>query len=58
MLTGSADEIRGDLETLASEGVTEVFVDPNFSPDVVSAEADPEPALEAGLALMEQLAPS
>jgi probable F420-dependent oxidoreductase len=58
MLTGSADQIRADLEELACEGVTEVFVDPNFSPDVVSAQVGPEQALATGLELMERLAPS
>jgi alkanesulfonate monooxygenase SsuD/methylene tetrahydromethanopterin reductase-like flavin-dependent oxidoreductase (luciferase family) len=58
LLTGSVDQVRGDLETLGQQGVTEVFVDPNFSPDVVSPTAEPARSLGIALELMEQLAPS
>lgn len=57
MLTGATDEIRSDLEALAGAGVTEVFVDPNFSPEVVSTDGDAASSLAAGLALLEGLAP-
>jgi hypothetical protein len=43
---------------LGEQGVTEVFVDPNFSPDVVSPTAEPVRSLGVALELLEQLAPS
>ena len=35
-LTGTYDEDRADLAVLAEQGVTEVFVDLNFDPQVGS----------------------
>jgi probable F420-dependent oxidoreductase len=57
MLTGSADDIRADLGALADRGVTEVFIDPNFVPEVVADDVDPQRSLAAALALMEEFAP-
>ncbi len=58
LLTGSIDQVRGDLHRLGDQGVTEVFVDPNFSPDVVSPSVEPARALGTALELLERLAPS
>jgi probable F420-dependent oxidoreductase len=58
LLTGSVDQVHADLDLLGEQGVTEVFVDPNFSPDVVSPTAEPARSLATGLELLEQLAPS
>jgi probable F420-dependent oxidoreductase len=58
LLTGSVDQVHRDLEMLGEQGVTEVFVDPNFSPDVVSPTAEPARSLGVALELLEQLAPS
>lgn len=58
LLTGSDDQVRADLETLGGQGVTEVFVDPNFLPEVVSPEVEPRQALSVALELMERLAPT
>lgn len=58
LLTGSLTQVRGDLDLLGEQGVTEVFVDPNFSPDVVSPTAEPGHSLSVGLDLLEQLAPA
>lgn len=57
-LTGSADQVRGDLDALAAQGVTEVFVDPNFSPDVVAPGIDGQHALDVALDVMDRLAPT
>jgi probable F420-dependent oxidoreductase len=57
MLTGTPAEIQGDLDELRGHGVTEVFVDPNFSPDIVFTGADPQRSTDAALALLEELAP-
>jgi probable F420-dependent oxidoreductase len=40
-LTGSAEQIRDDLGRLHEAGVTEVFLDLNFSPRVGSPDVDP-----------------
>jgi probable F420-dependent oxidoreductase len=56
-LTGSYDEVRADLAELAAQGVTEVFVDLNFDPEVGSVDADPDAALRLAHEVLEALAP-
>lgn len=58
LLTGSVHQVHLDLERLSEQGVTEVFVDPNFSPDVVSPTVEPARSLGTALELLERLAPS
>lgn len=57
LLTGSADEVREDFATLAEFGVTELFIDPNFSPDVVFDGASPTASLATAFELLETFAP-
>jgi hypothetical protein len=40
-LTGTAEQIRDDLGELHGAGVTEVFLDLNFTPRVGSPDVDP-----------------
>jgi probable F420-dependent oxidoreductase len=40
-LMGTLEQIRGDFDLLAEQGVTEVFVDLNFDPEIGSPDADP-----------------
>jgi probable F420-dependent oxidoreductase len=56
-LTGSADQIRGDLESLAAQGITDLFFDPNFDPRIGSPAADPAEATDRAEVLLETLAP-
>ena len=56
-LTGSLDEVREDLAMLAGKGVTEVFVDLNFDPEIGSPDADPEVSMRRARAVLEALAP-
>lgn len=56
-LQGSADQIRGDLAALEEQGVTEVFLDPNWDPRSVSDGVDPEAALANAQHTLETLAP-
>jgi probable F420-dependent oxidoreductase len=56
-LSGSYDEIRADLATLAEQGVTEVFLDLNFDPQVGSVEADAGASLRRAHEMLEELAP-
>ena len=54
-LCGSVDEIRGDLERLAGKGVTEVFIDLNFDPEV--PESEPAAAMQRAEEALEAFAP-
>jgi probable F420-dependent oxidoreductase len=57
-LTGSLDEIRGDLDELATKGVTETFIDLNFDPEIGSPDADPEVSMRRAHEVLEALAPT
>ena len=57
LLSGSWDEIRGDLGLLAEQGVTETFLDLNFDPEVGSVEADPAASVARGRTMLAELAP-
>jgi probable F420-dependent oxidoreductase len=56
-LRGTADQIRGDLERLAAQGVTEVFFDLNWDAATVSESAEPVAAADAADAVITALAP-
>ncbi len=56
-LTGSFDEIRGDLDELREQGVTEVFLDMNYDAEVAAPDADPTEALRRAETVLERLAP-
>ena len=57
-MTGSFAEIRGDLAVLAEQGVTELFADLNFDPEIGSPDADPEESMRRAEAVLTELAPS
>jgi len=57
-LTGSLDEIRADLADLATKGVTEVFLDLNFDPEIGSPDADPAESVWRAHQVLEALAPT
>jgi probable F420-dependent oxidoreductase len=56
-LTGSLDEIRKDLDALRAKGVTEVFLDMNYDPEIGSPDADPDQALQRAETTLDALAP-
>jgi len=56
-LTGTLDQIRADLDDLAAQGITEVFVDLNFDPQVGSPDADAAASLRRADEVLEALAP-
>jgi probable F420-dependent oxidoreductase len=56
-LTGSADQIKGDLEQLETQGITEVFADLNFDPRMGSPDVSPDDALALADATLEALRP-
>jgi probable F420-dependent oxidoreductase len=41
MLVGTPDQIRADFAEIAAQGITELFVDLNFDPEIGSPDADP-----------------
>lgn len=57
-LSGSTGQIREDLAHLAEQGVTEVFLDPNFDPAIGSPEVPAADAERRAMRLLETLAPA
>lgn len=57
-LQGTAEEIRGDLVELERQGATEVFLDLNYDPRIVSGEWDAAAALDHAELLLTEFAPS
>jgi len=55
-LWGSVDEIRDDIQRYAEAGLTELFLDPNFDPQIALA-PDAGTALERALPILEAFAP-
>ena len=58
LLSGSYDQIRADTAWLAERGVTEIFYDLNWDPEIGSPEADPESAARRAGEILEALAPA
>lgn len=56
-LTGSLDDIRADLANLAEQGITEVFVDLNFDPQIGSPDADAGESRRRADEVLDALAP-
>lgn len=56
-LTGSPEQVRGDLDDLAAQGVTEVFLDLNWDPEIGSPDADHDAAVRRAEQTLETLAP-
>ncbi len=56
-LSGSFDDIRADTQRLAEHGVTEVFYDLNWDPQVGAPDADPAGAAARAEEILEGLAP-
>ena len=57
-LTGTLDQIRSDLGRLAEAGITELFVDLNFDPEIGSPRADPDASLRRADEVLDALAPT
>ena len=57
-LQGNVDQILGDIDALAKQGVTEVFLDLNWDPDTVGAGVDPSAALDTADQVLTALAPA
>lgn len=57
LLTGSLAQIRADIESLESEGITEVFVDLNFDPEIGGPSADLAGSMARAHDALDALAP-
>jgi probable F420-dependent oxidoreductase len=57
-LAGPVGQVRGDLEDLRAQGVTEVFLDLNWDPEVGSPDADPDTAVRRAEQALEAFAPA
>lgn len=56
-LTGTLPEIREDIAGLAGHGITEVFVDLNFDPEIGSPDVDPAVSMRRADEVLDALAP-
>jgi probable F420-dependent oxidoreductase len=57
LLAGSFDQIRSDTQWLSEQGVTEVFYDLNWDPQVGNPDARPDRAAGRALEILHALAP-
>jgi probable F420-dependent oxidoreductase len=56
-LTGTFGEIRSDLAAMSEQGITELFVDLNFDPEIGSPDADPAESVRRADEVLAALAP-
>jgi probable F420-dependent oxidoreductase len=56
-LSGTFEEIRGDFELLGEQGVTEMFIDLNFDPEIGSPDADPAASMRRAEDVLTAFAP-
>jgi probable F420-dependent oxidoreductase len=57
-LVGTLDQIRADLDEVAGQGITELFVDLNFDPQIGSPDADPDSSTRRAEEALAAFAPS
>jgi probable F420-dependent oxidoreductase len=57
LLTGPLEQVRADLETVAAQGVTELFVDQNIDRQIGSPDAHPAESMDRAQEVLEALAP-
>lgn len=57
-LSGSFEQIRADAEWLGEQGVTEVFYDLNWDPQIGAPDVDPAAAADRATEIMHALAPA
>jgi probable F420-dependent oxidoreductase len=57
-LSGSFEQIRADAEWLGEQGVTEVFYDLNWDPQIGAPDVDPAAAADRATQIMRALAPA
>jgi probable F420-dependent oxidoreductase len=58
LLSGGYDQIRADTQWLAGQGVTEIFYDLNWDPQVGAPDADPAAATARATEILDALSPA
>jgi probable F420-dependent oxidoreductase len=56
-LTGQVDDIRYDIDQIATTGMDELFVDLNFDPEIASPDADVAASVDKAHFILEELSP-
>jgi probable F420-dependent oxidoreductase len=56
-LTGTVEQIRTDFADYAALGVTELFIDLNFDPEIGTPDADPQESTRRAERVLEEFAP-
>jgi probable F420-dependent oxidoreductase len=56
-LVGTLDQIRSDFDDIAAQGITELFVDLNFDPQIGSPDADPAESIRRADEALDAFAP-
>lgn len=56
-LVGTLEQIRSDFDAIAAQGITELFVDLNFDPEIGSPDADPAASRRRADEALEAFAP-
>ena len=56
-LSGPLEQVAQDIQDLAEQGITEVFADLNFDPEVGNPQADPAASMERAHEVLAALAP-
>lgn len=57
-LMGTLDEIRDDLTMLSEQGITEVFLDLNFDPEIAAPDAAPAASMQRAEEVLHAFAPA
>lgn len=57
LLSGSFADIAADIEAIAAQGMTELFFDLNFDPEIGSIDADPAASMRRAEEVMREFAP-
>lgn len=57
LLSGSYDEIRKDMDDIAAQGMTELFVDLNFDPEIGSVDVDAAASMRRAEEALDAFAP-
>ena len=58
LLSGDYDQVKEDTAWLGEVGITEVFYDLNWDPQIGSPDAEPLAAVARAVEIMEALAPA
>jgi alkanesulfonate monooxygenase SsuD/methylene tetrahydromethanopterin reductase-like flavin-dependent oxidoreductase (luciferase family) len=57
LLSGSYDDIRKDMADIAEQGITELFIDLNFDPEIGAVDADASESMRRAEEALDMFAP-